>query len=161
MTTARYIERIQEAAQGEVLGEILFLKLADRYVEHRHKLEKLILLEVATAERMRGLLARHDITLAETANAEAWTDRLIASSPLGTWYEFLRWMHGIVTIYVGHYDRMFAEALESDRADLGFLAKHERALLEFLDAEIAEDPQSLAAIDRILEDNKRHSGAVA
>ncbi len=155
MTTARYLERIQEAAQGEVLGEILFLKLADRYTEHRHKLEKLILLEVATAGRMKGLLARHNLTLEEAANAESWTDQLIASSPLGTWYEFLRWMHGIVTIYVGHYDRMFAESLEGDRKDLGFLAEHERALLEFLNAEIAGDPQSLAVIDRILEVSKR------
>jgi len=150
----RYIERIQDASKGEILGEILFRKLAPRYTDQSEKVETLRLLEIKSAERMARLLTRHNIGVEEPDKGEEYTDKLIAASPLGTWYEFLRWMHGIVYIYVDQYDDLYARALEADKADLKFLSDHERALLQFLDAEIKGDPDSLRPIKSLLSPDR-------
>lgn len=150
MQTDRYIERIQDASKGEILGEILFRKLAQRYTDQTTKLGKLIRLEIKSAEYMARLLSRHNIPVENVDRGEEYTDKLIAESPLSTWYEFLRWMHGIVYIYVDQYDDLYSQALEADKKELKFLSDHERALLQFLDAEIRGDPDSLKPIERLL-----------
>ena len=150
MQTDRYIERIQDASKGEILGEILFRKLAQRYTDQTTKLEKLIRLEIKSAECMARLLSRHNIPVENVDRGEEYTDKLIAESPLSTWYEFLRWMHGIVYIYVDQYDDLYSQALEADKEELKFLSDHERALLQFLDAEIRGEADSLAPIEFLL-----------
>lgn len=150
MQTDRYIERIQDASKGEILGEILFRKLAQRYTDQTTKLERLIRLEIKSAEYMARLLSRHNIPVENVDRGEEYTDKLIAESPLSTWYEFLRWMHGIVYIYVDQYDDLYSQALEADKEELKFLSDHERALLQFLDAEIRGEADSLAPIEFLL-----------
>jgi hypothetical protein len=152
--TERYIERIHDAAKGEILGEILFRKLANRYSEQSGKIERLALLEIKASRYMARLLARHNVSVEAISDGEGYTDRLINASPLGTWYEFLRWMHGIVYIYVEQYDELYAQALEGDSAELKFLSDHERALLYFLDAEISGRPDSLQPIELLLSDDR-------
>jgi len=146
----RNIERIQDASKGEILGEILFRKLAPRYADQSEKVEKLRRLEIKSAERMARILVRHSIVVDEVGEGEEYTDKLIAASPLGTWYEFLRGMHGIVYIYVDQYDDLYARALDADKEDLKFLSDHERALLQFLDAEIRGEPNSLRPIEWLI-----------
>lgn len=154
MQTDRYIERIQDASKGEILGEILFRKLAQRYTDQSEKLEKLIQLEIKSAKYMARLLSRHNIPVEDVDHGEEYTDKLISASPLGTWYEFLRWMHGIVYIYVDQYDDLYSRAMGEDKEELKFLSDHERALLQFLDAEIKGAPDSLKPIDLLLSPDR-------
>ncbi len=151
MDTTEYLDEIQKAAKGEVLGELLFLRLSTRYgVEHSHKLECLAALERCTADCMKRLLARHKISVENFDDAEEFTDKLIETSPLESWTDFVSWMHNIVDPYIALYDRLALAAGAEDKQDLEFLAAHERALLNFLNAEMRGADNSLAPVRALL-----------
>ncbi len=151
MDTSEYLEEIQKAAKGEVLGELLFLKVLNRYGgEHSQQLECLAALERHTADRMQRVLDRNNIAIENNDDSEEFTDRLIAAAPIGSWKDFVLWIHGIANPYVSRYDTLALAASSEDKDDLGFLADHERALVEFLNAEIRGEDDSIAPVRELL-----------
>jgi hypothetical protein len=127
------------AYQGEVSGERLFGRLAERVEEpdHRHKLDVLRLLEARTraalvpAMEHQGLptdpdpqVEHHAETLADGAASLPWSDLLAAFEP-------------ITTQFIGLYERIGELARDEDQAVAALLVAHEEALREFARRELA------------------------
>jgi hypothetical protein len=128
-----------KAYQGEVSGEVLFGRLAQRAEEsdRRHKLEVLRDLEsrtrgalVPTMER-NGLptdpdpdVERDAATLADAAASLPWSDLLAAFEP-------------ITTQFIALYRRIGELAGDEDQMVAGLLVDHEEALREFARRELS------------------------
>lgn len=145
-----YLADIQKAADGEVQGEVLFKRLAERAEpEHRHKLERLAQLEIRTGREMDALMARYGLVLnaSNRAKAEERAKRYAGMSYRDILAEWATWIPN----YVDLYDRLAERARAEDRHALGFLAAHERAIDCFIKLELSgRSDEALAELDVLL-----------
>ncbi|MGE0024731.1 MAG: hypothetical protein AB7S70_14000 [Hyphomicrobium sp.] len=146
-----YITGIQEAADGEVQGEVLFLRLAAQAApEHRHKLERLAALEVRTGREMDALVQRYGLTLDPANRAEA-EERAKVYDGMG-YYDILAEWATWIPDYVDLYDRLAERARAGDEPALSFLSAHERAIDTFIKLELAgRSAEAMAELDAVLD----------
>jgi len=140
MNPSEYREEIRKASEGELIGEALFLRLAPAYApEDREKLAAMARLESVTGGLLDELLSRHGIeAAAPTVLAEATeslTERLLGLP----WRDLMARFSEGFRPYVAIYDRLEEHAQPQDRDALAFLARQERLLLEFVEAERTGD----------------------
>jgi hypothetical protein len=127
-----------KAYQGEVLGEILFGRMAERYEapEQSRKLRRLQELERLTREALVPSLTRAGVSTEpdpETvAGAEALADALAGIS----WAEFMGSFEAVTAQYIEVYARI-GELDPSERSAADLLVAHEVALREFGRLEVA------------------------
>lgn len=136
-----YREQVLAAYQGEIAGEALFSRLLEQEPDPgcRHVLACMLQLETETKMRLRQLLARLGLPVAErTHDRAAGVD----------WADGLRQRHGEewpaafaheVAEYAQRYDALRDAAPAADRPVLDYLAAHERGLERSLHALAAAD----------------------
>jgi hypothetical protein len=137
--------------QGEVLGEILFGRMAEQTddPDHARKLRVLSKLERKTKEAMVPSLERAGIPTEPDPDtvqaAEAMADGMGAVS----WLELVGSLEPVTTQYAAMYARI-GELDPSERATADLLVAHELALRSFGVLELAgDDADSLAAINAL------------
>jgi hypothetical protein len=145
-----------KAYDGEVIGEVLFARMAERVdgPDRAHKMQVLSTMERRTREEMVTSMERAGLPTepkpATVAEAEALADALADVS----WSDFMASFEPITTQYAAMYARI-GELDPAERATADLLVAHEMALREFGRLELAgagagtESGQSLAAIEAL------------
>jgi hypothetical protein len=140
MNLSEYREEIRKASGGEVVGEALFLRLAPGFSpEYRAKLLAMAKLETVTGGLLEALMARHGIEASDRATLARTTESMATSLDGLSWQDLMTRFRDGFRPYVAIYDRLEEHARAEDRDALAFLARHERLLLEFVEAELAGD----------------------
>ena len=150
--TDDYRSGLQTLYDGEVMGERLLLSLhaearSPREADH---FAAILQLETETKARLRPLLLKHGMSLAETADLGGIAARL-AGYAGSTWRDYTaataRRLTGVLQIY----EHIATLGPPEDQAILQAVVRHEAALLTWARAEAeGETDQSLAAIRALL-----------
>ena len=137
---------------GEVMGEHLLLSLhaEARSAREADHFAAILQLETETKARLRPLLLKHGMSLAETADLGGIPARL-AGYAGSTWRDYTaataRRLTGVLQIY----EHIATLGPPEDQAILQAVVRHEAALLTWARAEAeGETGQSLAAIRALL-----------
>ena len=151
---ARYIE---ERYQGELFGEAVFAAMAEarRDPDEAHKLRVLARLERETGERLRPAVAEAGRPVAPDAERIAEARTLGAQMGQAPWRDFLAGMRPELVKFVADFERAEALAPPEGEALLRHVTAHERALLDFTDAELEQGASgdSLAPVRALLPDD--------
>ncbi len=137
--SATYIEELRTSHFGEMVGDLLFRRLCDRYPEHSRKLRELARLEASVGGLMEAVLERHRAEAEPTERVEALTHQLFDDLGDADWDAFLVRLRDVVVPFVERFERLHDESPAEDRSALRILRDHERALLRFLNAEIRRE----------------------
>ncbi len=145
------IEELVDAYRGEVAGEAFFAALAEQTPDpaHAEKWRTLARLENAVAARIRGAFVALGIKVPATDSDWERGLRSVREYAELSWKEALEKMRPELDRYVNEFEaaesRMPAELLPLAR----FVTAHERALLRFVDMELAN--QSAGSLGSVLE----------
>lgn len=150
--TAAYLAGLQRLFDGEVMGERLLLALhadarSPREAEH---FAAILQLETETKARLRPLLLKYGMSLAETADLEGIPARLAAYAHQ-SWRDYAAASASRLAPILRDYEIIAALGPPEDQPILQAVVRHEAALLEWARAEAAsETDQSLAGIVALL-----------
>jgi len=131
-----------ESYEGEVLGEALFSRLAEREddPERRRQLQVLTVLERSTKELATPVLARRGLTCdVESVRAAAFEmAHAVVALP---WAQFLGSFQPVISEYLARYRRLVDLADDgAERAIAEAYVQHELALETFLRRALGEEP---------------------
>jgi len=145
-----------ESYQGEVLGETLFAKLAERQEdpERRRQLEVLTLLEKATKELAEPVFDRRGLDRGDTSATIAQAKELADALEGISWEDFLASFEGITTQFLEKYLQLVDLAPDdTERQIAEAYVAHERALASFalrgLGAEPGEPLEPILALPHV------------
>jgi hypothetical protein len=150
--TDDYLTGLQTLYDGEVMGEQLLLALhaAARTPREAYHFATILQLESETKARLRPLLLRHGMSLAESADLGVIPGRLATYASL-TWRDYNAATATRLTDVLRNYEAIAALRPPEDQPILDAVVAHEAALLEWAKAEaVEESDQSLAAIVALL-----------
>ncbi len=129
---------------GEIAGELIFLGLADRYPEHRDKLELLARVEATTATELRAVLATaptHD----EMDQARQRGNDSAAQFAAANWTDMLKSIQPYINDAVERMRAAEAEAPASMASIYQRFTAHEQALADFITLELRGEESSAPA----------------
>jgi hypothetical protein len=140
-----------QAYQGEVLGQSLFGRLADRLSErgeadHAAKMRVLTTLKRRTKEAVAPAVARAGLPTEDDPEMLRLAEAVADGSPDGTWEELMASLASITLQFIPLYARI-GELSPSEAEAAELLIAHEVALREFALAELDGDPGT--SLDRI------------
>jgi hypothetical protein len=133
---------------GEVLGEVLFARMAERFDDpaHRHKMQVLSTMERRTKEMLVEPLQRAGLPTGEKATTIAEAEALAQALADVSWSDFLGSFEPITSQYAAMYARI-GELNPAERATADLLVAHEHALRDFGRLELeGKGDDSLAVI---------------
>jgi hypothetical protein len=133
---------------GEVLGEILFARMAEQFDDpgHRHKMQVLSTMERRTKEMMEPPLQRAGLATEPEAKTIAEAESLAEALAGVAWLDFVGSLEPITSQYAAMYARI-GELNPDERATADLLVAHELALRDFGRLELeGRGDTSLAAI---------------
>jgi hypothetical protein len=136
-----------KAYQGEVLGEVLFDRMADQIddEEHKSKMRVLATLERRTKESIAPALERAGLSTAPDPESLR-TAEALSSAAATPWEDLLATFEPITSQFCAMYRRIGElDPSESEMSEL--LVAHELALRNFARAEIAGD--TATSLDQI------------
>jgi hypothetical protein len=136
MTNSEYPDCLRELLDSEVFGEAVSLALLEVAKNEREKfqLATLLQLETETKARLRPLLYRYGISLAEpvpTKQIEEIVNGYLASS----WEEFTAANTTVVQGFLDRFKEIARIGPEEDRNILNSMIQHEQAILRWFDME--------------------------
>jgi hypothetical protein len=139
-----------ESYQGEVLGESLFGRLAEREPdpEHRHQLEVLALLERATKELAEPVFETRGLDRGDTAGSVAIAAGFADGLADTSWGDFLGSFEPVISQFLSKYRELVRLAdNDAERAVAEAYVAHELALASFARRSLGQEPgEPLAAI---------------
>jgi hypothetical protein len=140
-----------KAYQGEILGEALFARMAEKFDDpgHRHKMQVLATLERRTKEACIPALQRAGISTDPDPNTVRDADALADALDSVSWDEFMVSFEPVLTEFLALYARI-GELDPSERETADLLVAHELALGEFARAEVAGADHSAGDSDNSL-----------
>lgn len=146
-----YLARLTCYYEEEVEGEAWYRALAERMALPRQKEKMLLLAEVerATAEAVRPLIDRYGLKPAPVDSLAATGRRQAAEGPQD-WDTLIALMLETFPAYVTDFETLERMAPPSDRPLLARMTAHEVAAIDFLNREIAGDPDSTEPLLRFL-----------
>jgi hypothetical protein len=150
--TDDYRTGIQVLYDGEVMGERLVLALhaAARTPRDAAHFAAIVQLETETKARLRPLLLKYGMSLAEAADLTGIPERL-AGYAGQTWRDYTAATAARLTTVLRDYEAIAALGPPDDQPILGAVVAHEAALLDWARMESdGETDQSLAAITALL-----------
>jgi len=136
MPVPQYPDCLRELLDSEVFGEAVSLALLEVARNDREKfhLATLLQLETETKARLRPLLYRYGISLAEPVPAEQVEEtvkRYLASS----WEDFSAGNTAVVQEFLARFQEIARIGPEEDQEMLESMVKHEQAILRWFDME--------------------------
>lgn len=148
-----YERRVNQAYQGEVNGESLFRELAARSKDktERAKWQVLQQLEAETKARLRPLVDKLGGALEEDPERAQQGVRYAAKLAGTPWPDLMAEFRDELPRYVRWFEELEGMARPQDRLILHAATQHERAILAFAEAELANASDSIACIRELLE----------
>jgi len=134
------------------MGEAYFYGLT-RYFDKSHERDKLSLLaqvERAAAEAVRPLLEKYDLTPRPDPELKPIGKAWIEKRQFTDWDELMTDISVRYHVYIDHFEALEEMAPDEDRPALKILTEHEVVTIDFANKELAEEPDSLAPIQRYL-----------
>jgi hypothetical protein len=150
--TDDYLTGLQTFYDGEVMGERLLLALhaVARSPRDADCFAAILQLETETKARLRPLLLKYGMSLAESADLGGIPGRLDGYASQ-TWRDYAAATAARLTKVLSDYEAIAALGPPEDRPILEAVVRHEAALLAWARAEAAgKSDQSLAAIVALL-----------
>ena len=147
-----YRAGLQTLYDGEVMGERLLLALhaAARSPREADHFAAILQLETETKARLRPLLLKYGMSLAETADLGGIPGRL-ATYASDSWRDYTAATARRLTAVLRIYEHIAALGPPEDQPILQAVVRHEAALIDWARAEAeGETDQSLAAIVDLL-----------
>lgn len=140
MADPAYLKGVSELYQGEVLGEVVFgglLKTAEND-EQRYKLGTMLQLETETKARLRPVVFRYGLELADDPAVRAeGLSAVEAMSPM-PWHQKMQSVHDVIrNRYIPRYKEIAAIAPAEDREIAESMVEHETALFEMARRELS------------------------
>ena len=129
---------------GEIAGELIFLGLADRYPEHRAKLELLARVEATTAAELRAVLAAAP-TDDEIDQAKQRGNDSAARFAASNWTDMLESLQPYINDAVERMRAAEAKAPASLASVYARFTAHEQALADFITLELRGEESSAPA----------------
>jgi hypothetical protein len=128
-----------KAYQGEVSGERLFGRLAQRVEEadHRRKLDVLRVLEARTRSALVPAMEHQGLPTDPDPQVERDAESLADAAASLPWSDLLAAFEPITTQFLGLYERISELARDEDKAVAALLVAHEEALREFARRELS------------------------
>lgn len=138
----------QEAFEAEALGGALFGRLAELEPDEDRRATFAVLqrLEDATRELLRPVLQRLAIPTDGEADAAARGAEFAVAAADRPWRELLTSLEPNTARYAEMYERLRAVVDDDDLPIVDALVRHERALCEFAERELAGRPDALEPI---------------
>jgi hypothetical protein len=139
---------LAECWAGEVSGVAYYEALGERFPEHRHEADVLVLLEETTRDLIEAVARSYEVTIDHDAAEQIGVDVAQSGSD---WREVFE----NALAFTPHTLRMFenlAEVLPENESALGeAVVEHERAQIALYESVVAGQPGDWSAIDRFLE----------
>ena len=148
MTQAEYPDCLRELLDSEIFGEAVPLALLEVAKNDREKFHfaTLLQLETETKARLRPLLYRHGISLAEPVPTEQIKD-IVDGYQASSWEEFAAANKAVVQGFLSRFEEIARIGPEEDREVLESMIQHEQAILRWFDMESqGEQEGSLDAV---------------
>jgi hypothetical protein len=136
---------------GEVLGEVLFARMAERFKDpdHVHKMQALSLLERRTKDALVPSMKRAGLSTEPNPKTIAEAEALAEALADVPWLDFMGSFEPITTQYAAMYARI-GELNSDEQSIADLLVAHEMALRDFARLERAgEGRKSLNAIEAL------------
>lgn len=136
MTDAQYPDCLRELLDSEIFGEGVSLALLEVAKNEREKFHfaTLLQLETETKARLRPLLYRYGISLAEVVPAEEIAG-IVEGYKAASWEEFAAANKEVVQTFLRRFEEIAAMGPEEDREILESMIQHEKAILCWFDME--------------------------
>jgi hypothetical protein len=146
-----YNELLLDAYKGELFGEALFARMAERetFADHRGALRTLAAIERRTAETLRPFI---DAAGIEVDVGESQTAGRELGGAGGDWLGFVRALHDALPPFLANFVRLRELADDPRDRALSALVAHELAINAFAELELAGYPDvSGVVLTRYLE----------
>ncbi len=151
MTTQDYAACVRELYEGEIVGEAMALALIDvsRDDRDRHAFGTLLQLETETKARLRPFLARHGLTLKETANLTDVELIVGAYKATGSFREFATAIRPVAEKYLARIEEIARSGPAEDHEVLYSMVRHEAAIVKWFVME--SEGKSEGSLDGMIE----------
>ena len=153
MTNSEYPDCLRELLDSEIFGEAVSLALLEVAKNEREKFHfaTLLQLETETKARLRPLLFRYGISLAEPIPAEQ-IQEIVNGYLAASWEDFAAANKTIVQGFLDRFQEIACIGAEEDREILESMIQHEQAILRWFDMESRGEQKG--ALDAIIAELK-------
>jgi len=153
MNSNEYLRRIEEAFQGEVLGEAMFQAMAGAMEdpERRYQMRVLEQLEIETKELLRAHVKRLGGDATESASARETGIAQAATLAAMSWAKFIHIFRREVAKFVVRFEEFENSGRTADLQMLAALTAHERALQAFSERESSGSGSSADSLEPVLK----------
>ncbi|MFZ1886821.1 MAG: hypothetical protein WAU33_02220 [Candidatus Binataceae bacterium] len=153
MNPNEYLRRIEEAFQGEVLGEAMFHAMAGAMEdpERRYQMRVLEQLEIETKELLRANVKRLGGDATESASARQTGIAQAATLAKMPWAKYMHIFRREVTKFVARFEELENSGPTADLQMLAALTAHERALQSFSEREFSGSGSSADPLEPVLK----------
>lgn len=136
MSEQEYPACLRELIDSEIFGEALSLALLDVAKNDREQFHfaTLLQLETETKARLRPLLYRYGISLAEPSPTEQ-IEEIVSGYLASSWEDFADANKAVVQSFLDRVQEIARIGLEEDREILESMIQHEQAILRWFDME--------------------------
>ena len=133
MSMVEFKKGLSEEYQGEVIGEVFFGGLLERFdsPEHRYKLATLLQLETETKARLRPAALELGVELAELDESRKLGDDFIKSCDGMDWKAMMTHLATVVEPYVKRYSDIAEIAPPEYKEVADSMVVHERSIQTF------------------------------
>lgn len=154
MSLAEFKKGLSEEYQGEVIGEVLFSGLLDRFdnPQHRYKLATLLQLETETKARLRPTALELGVELAELDKSRRMGRDFLKSCEGMDWKGLMTFLETAVEPYVKRY-REIAEIAPPEYKEIAdSMVVHEASIRTFARLEASDDREH--SLDAVIQQLK-------
>ena len=136
MTDAEYPACLRELLDSEIFGEAVSLALLDVAKNDRERFHfaTLLQLETETKARLRPLLFRYGISLAEPVPTEE-IEEIVNGYQASSWEDFAAANKAVVQQFLDRFQEIARIGPDEDREILESMIQHEQAILRWFDME--------------------------
>lgn len=148
MNNSEYPDCLRELLDSEIFGEAVSLALLEVAKNEREKFQfaTLLQLETETKARLRPLLYRYGISLAEPVPTEQ-IEEIVNGYLASSWHDFAAANKDVVQGFLDRFQEIARIGREEDREILESMIQHEQAILRWFDMESrGEQEGSLDAV---------------
>lgn len=150
--TSKYRETLLRYYEEEIEGEAYFAGIAERMDDpvHQEKMNLLSQIETFTAAVMWPIVAKYGLTPRSIEELHA-NGRKQAANSARNWDAVIGYMNAAFPRFIADFERLEAMAPAEDRPALKVATAHEVVAVDFLNRELANDPDSAAPLHHFLK----------
>lgn len=151
MTTIDYPTCLRDLIESEIFGEAVSLALLEvaKSDRDRYHFATLLQLETETKARLRPLLYKHGVSLAESIPQEQ-IDEVVQGYVASSWEDFAAANVAVVQNFLARFQEIAEAGPLEDREILLSMIRHENAILKWFDMESRGEREG--SLDAIIDE---------